>query len=51
MTSQVVFIHGGGGGAFKADAPLATSLRTNLGADSHVHYPKMSNDEELDYLT
>jgi len=48
MTNQILFIHGGGGGAFKADALLAASLHTNLGADYHVRYPEMPNDEEPD---
>lgn len=49
MTHQTLFIHGGGGGAYKADAPLAASLHTNLGADYHVRYPKMPNDDKPDY--
>jgi predicted alpha/beta hydrolase family esterase len=51
MTKQILFIHGGGGGAYKADAALAESLRAELGADYHVRYPEMPNDAEPDYQT
>jgi predicted alpha/beta hydrolase family esterase len=51
MTKQVLFIHGGGGGAYEADAALAESLRANLGAAYAVRYPEMPDDAEPDYQT
>lgn len=51
MAKQVLFIHGGGGGAYEADAKLAASLRSELGADTVVRYPEMPNEEEPDYET
>jgi uncharacterized protein len=51
MTKQVLFIHGGGGGAYEFDATLAESLRTNLGAAFTVRYPEMPNDADPDYQT
>jgi predicted alpha/beta hydrolase family esterase len=41
---QVLFIQGGGEGAFLADKPLAESLRRSLGPDYQVHYPAMPNE-------
>jgi predicted alpha/beta hydrolase family esterase len=46
---QVLFIHGGGGGAFEADAALAASLRDKLGASWVVSYPQMPDEGEPDY--
>jgi uncharacterized protein len=46
---QVLFIHGGGGGAYEADAALAESLRRALGPNYHVRYPEMPDEEEPDY--
>jgi predicted alpha/beta hydrolase family esterase len=43
---QVLFIQGGGEGAFLADKPLAESLRKSLGADYQVHYPAMPNEDD-----
>jgi serine hydrolase len=43
---QVVFIQGGGEGAFDADQILAESLRTSLGPDYHVHYPAMPGEAD-----
>ena len=51
MAKQVLFIHGGGGGAYEADATLAESLRNALGPDYEVRYPQMPNEEEADYQT
>ena len=48
---HVLFIHGGGGGAFEADAALADSLRRRLGAAYEVRYPRMPDEEEPDYPT
>jgi len=49
MASQVLFVHGGGGGAYEADQKLVASLRDKLGADSVVRYPEMPDEEEPDY--
>jgi uncharacterized protein len=51
MPRQVLFIHGGGGGAYEADAKLAESLRRELGPDYSVRYPEMPDEEEPDYET
>jgi uncharacterized protein len=49
MANQVLFVHGGGGGAFEDDSKLVTSLRSKLGAEYVVRYPKMPNEEDPDY--
>src|SRR5688500_4940236 len=49
MANQVLFVHGGGGGAYEEDQKLVASLRSTLGADHLVRYPKMPNEEEPDY--
>ena len=51
MPRHVLFIHGGGGGAFEADAALADSLRRRLGPGYEVRYPRMPDEEEPDYPT
>jgi predicted alpha/beta hydrolase family esterase len=51
MARQVLFIHGGGGGAYEADARLAASLRDALGAGYVVRYPQMPDEEEPSYET
>lgn len=51
MTKQVLFIHGGGGGAYEADAALVESLRNALGPDYDVRYREMPNEEEPDFET
>ncbi|HYW12583.1 MAG TPA: alpha/beta hydrolase [Longimicrobium sp.] len=51
MANQVLFVHGGGEGAFDADSKLATSLRSALGADWIVRYPQMPNEAEPDYAS
>jgi len=49
MANQVLFVHGGGGGAYEEDAKLVASLRERLGADYVVRYPEMPNEEDPDY--
>jgi predicted alpha/beta hydrolase family esterase len=44
MKKQVLFIQGGGEGAYQEDEKLASSLRDALGADYQVSYPKMPNE-------
>jgi predicted alpha/beta hydrolase family esterase len=51
MAGQVLFIHGGGGGAYEADSTLAASLQSALGAEYVVRYPEMPDEEEPDYDT
>lgn len=42
---NVIFIHGGGEGAFAADKPLAASLQSALGTGFVVKYSPMPNPE------
>ncbi|MBA2714213.1 MAG: serine hydrolase family protein [Rubrobacteraceae bacterium] len=49
--SQVLFIHGGGGEAFKADERLVRSLRGALGPDFEVEYPEMPDGAAPEYGT
>jgi predicted alpha/beta hydrolase family esterase len=49
MTKQVLFIQGGGEGAYDADAKLAASLRKELGPGYDVRYPRMPDEDDLDY--
>jgi uncharacterized protein len=51
MAKPVLFVHGGGDGAYDADATLAESLRTELGPDYALRYPAMPNEAEPDYQT
>ncbi len=44
-------VHGGGGGAYDADARLAQNLRTQLGPAYDVQYPLMPDEDEPDYQT
>ena len=45
----VVFIQGGGAGAYDEDAKLADSLRRELGDGFTVEYPRMPREDEPDY--
>ena len=45
MKKQILFIQGAGEGAYKEDAKLAASLQDALGAEYHVIYPKMPDEE------
>jgi uncharacterized protein len=49
MRKQVLFVQGGGEGAYKDDAKLAASLGRELGPDYQVRYPAMPNEDEPDY--
>jgi predicted alpha/beta hydrolase family esterase len=44
MKKNILFIQGGGEGAYKEDELLATSLKDALGAEYHVFYPKMPDE-------
>jgi predicted alpha/beta hydrolase family esterase len=49
MKKQVLFIQGGGEGAYKEDEELVKSLRDVLGAEYDVLYPKMPEEENSGY--
>lgn len=49
MGNPVLFIQGGGEGAFEADRKLAASLRNHLGPGHVVRYPQMPDEDEADY--
>ena len=49
MKRQILFIQGGGEGAYQADTLLVVSLRSALGSAYEVHYPKMLYESEPDY--
>lgn len=51
MAKQVLFVHGGGGGAHAEDSKLVTSLGEQLGHGYVVRYPKMPNEDDPDYET
>ena len=48
MTKQVLFVHGGGEGAYEEDKKLAENLRDVLGAAFDVHCPKMPDEASPD---
>jgi uncharacterized protein len=45
MKQPVLFIHGGGAGAYDADEKLAASLQSALGTQYQVRYPQMPNED------
>lgn len=45
MKKQVLFIQGGGAGAYEEDEKLAASLSDALGTEYQVSYPPMPNEE------
>ncbi len=49
MKKHVLFIHGGGQGAYEVDRLLAASLQDALGSTYVVHYPKMPGEESAGY--
>jgi len=51
MTTRILFVQGGGEGAHEEDARLAASLRRELGPSGDVRYPRMPNEDNLDYRT
>lgn len=46
---HVLFIQGGGEGAYAADGKLVASLQRVLGSSYKVHYPEMPNEADPDY--
>jgi serine hydrolase len=49
MKRQVLFVHGGGQGAYEEDRKLAASLRNALGTAYEVRYPKMPDEDRPEY--
>ena len=49
MRKRVLFIHGGGEGAYEEDRKLAASLRDALGTAYDVQVPKMPNEDRPVY--
>jgi serine hydrolase len=49
VTHQILFIQGGGAGAYKADQQLVVSLRRALGTAYELLYPNMPHESEPDY--
>ena len=49
MKKQVLFVHGGGQGAYEEDEKLAASLRDALGPAYDVRYPKMPDEDSPGY--
>ena len=49
MKKQVLFVQGGGDGAYDADAKLAESLVRALGPGYEVRYPEMPNQSDPHY--
>jgi uncharacterized protein len=45
VRKQVLFIQGGGKGAYEEDKKLANSLQNELGGEYQVSYPQMPNEE------
>jgi predicted alpha/beta hydrolase family esterase len=48
VTTDVLFFHGAGEGAFEADAKLAASLARELGDDFVVSIPELPEDDDAD---
>lgn len=46
---DVLFVQGGGAGAYDEDAELVASLQNALGSSCTVHYPKMPEENAPDY--
>ncbi|MGH3088230.1 MAG: RBBP9/YdeN family alpha/beta hydrolase [Rubrobacteraceae bacterium] len=49
MKKQILFVHGGGEGAYEEDKKMAASLRDELGAEYDVHSPKMPDEASPEY--
>src|SRR3712207_4077141 len=49
MKKHVLFIHGGGQGAYEEDKKLAANLRDVLGDAYDVQCPKMPDEESPEY--
>lgn len=49
MKKRVLFIHGGGEGAYEADSKLAASLQDALGTGYDVRHPRMPDEDRPEY--
>jgi len=49
MKKQILFIQGGGEGAYEEDGKLVVSLQNTLGDAYAVYYPQMPNERDPDY--
>src|SRR3954452_21696134 len=49
MPKQVLFIQGGGEGAYAVDQDLASNLAGLLGAEYELRYPHMPNEASPEY--
>jgi uncharacterized protein len=49
MKKYVLFVHGGGEGAYEEDRKLAADLRDVLGTAYDVRYPKMPDEDHPEY--
>jgi hypothetical protein len=49
MKKQILFIQGGGEGAYEEDGKLVASLQNALGAAYEVRYPQMPNESDPDF--
>ena len=49
MENDVLFIQGGGAGAYDEDSKLAESLKRELGAEYRVKFPRMPNEDDPEY--
>jgi predicted alpha/beta hydrolase family esterase len=49
VKKQVLFIQGGGEGAYEEDGKLVVSLRNALGDAYEVYYPQMPNESDPNY--
>lgn len=48
MKKQILFVQGGGKGAWQIDAELVASLRKELGPDYEIRYPRMPYEDDPD---
>jgi uncharacterized protein len=49
MKKHVLFVHGGGQGAYEEDKKLAANLRAVLGSAYDVRYPKLPDEDSPEY--
>ncbi|PYJ67581.1 MAG: hypothetical protein DME76_14850 [Verrucomicrobia bacterium] len=49
VKQQILFVQGGGAGAYQADRQLVVSLRSALGTAYELLYPKMRHESDPDY--
>lgn len=49
MKRQILFVQGGGDGAWQADAELVASLEKELGSDYPIRYPRMPKEDDPDF--